>query len=174
VGELDYTPIGVARAARRLDVALAGMHLDLAQRMSMTPTELLALDHLGMDGELSPTDLARRLRMHSGAVTALVDRLTAHGHVSRVPHPSDRRKLVVRLTDAGRAETMRQLGPMVDDVVALVARLPKADRTTVGRFVDDLAELVAGRAKPEDGPAAAAADDGSRDAGARQRARDAT
>jgi len=160
VAERDYDPVEVARAARRLDLALAGMHLDVARHMDMTPAELLALAHLAVDEALSPGDLARRLRMRSGAITALLDRLTEHGHIEREPHPSDRRRLLVRLTGAGRKEAIRHLGPMIRDVVALVARLPEADRATVGRFIDDLAELVAGREQPEAAP--------------RQRARDAT
>ena len=160
MGARGYDPVEVARAARRLDVALAGMHIDVARRMDMTQAELLAMAHLAVDGDLSPGDLTRRLRMRSGAVTALLDRLADHGHIEREPHLSDRRKLLVRLTASGRTEAMRHLGPMIRDVEALVARLPEADRATVGRFIDDLAELVAGREQPEAAP--------------RQRARDAT
>jgi DNA-binding MarR family transcriptional regulator len=146
-----YDPVEVARAARRLDLALAEMHIDVARRMDMTQTELLAVAHLAVDEHLSPTDLARRLHLRSGAITALLDRLTAHGHIVREPHPSDRRRLVVSLTPSGRREAMRHLGPMVASVVAMVKRLPPTDRATVGRFIDDLAELVASRPKADDG-----------------------
>lgn len=135
----------VARAARRVDMAMAELHLDVAGRMKMTQAELLAIAHLGIEGELGPGELARRLHLHSGAVTALLDRLAEHGHIVREPHPGDRRRVVVRLTDGGRADTMAQLGPMVQEVVALVERLPQKDRTTVGRFLDELAALVADR-----------------------------
>jgi DNA-binding MarR family transcriptional regulator len=141
----QYTPIEVARAARRLDLSLAEMHLDLARRLAMTPAELLTLAHLGMEGHLSPTDLARRLHMRSGAITAVLDRLAEHGHIVREAHPSDRRKLVVRLTDVGKEATMRELRPMVAEVIDLVGRLSRGDRETVGRFLDDLAVLIARR-----------------------------
>jgi len=160
MGARGYDPVEVARAARRLDLALAGMHLDVARNMDMTQAELLTMGHLAADGDLSPGDLARRLRMRSGAITALLDRLAAHGHIEREPHPSDRRKLVIRLTAAGREEALRHLGPMVRDVVALVARLPEEDRAKAGRFLDDLAELVPRPMQPEAAP--------------RQRTRDAT
>jgi DNA-binding MarR family transcriptional regulator len=141
----------VARAARRVDMAMAELHLDVAGRMEMTQAELLALAHLGIDGELGPSELSRRLHLHSGAVTALLDRLADHGHIVREPHPSDRRRVVVRLTDRGRADTMTQLGPMVGEVVAMVERLPQKDRTTVGRFLDELATLVADRPRASAG-----------------------
>jgi DNA-binding MarR family transcriptional regulator len=141
----EYTPIEIARAGRRLDMALAKMHLDVSGRMHMTAAELLAIAHLGMEGDLGPTELAQRLHLHTGAVTALLDRLTEHGHIVREPHPSDRRKVIVRLTAQGREETMQHLGPMVDEVIALVHRLPEADRRTIGRFLDEFAELVTRR-----------------------------
>ncbi len=140
-----YTPLEVARAVRRVDMAMAELHLDVAGRMEMTPAELLAIAHLGIERELGPSDLARRLHLHSGAVTALLDRLAEHGHIVREPHPTDRRRVVVRLTDRGRVDTMRHLSPMVQDVVALVERLPQKDRTTVGRFLDELAKLIGER-----------------------------
>ena len=147
-----YDAVEVARAARRLDLALAEMHLDVAQRMEMTPAELLALAHLAVDDELSPSELSRRLHMRTGAVTALLDRLTDHGHITRQAHPTDRRKIVVRLTKAGRREAMRHLGPMVANVIAFVRELPEADRDTIGRFIDELANLIAERPKAEDPP----------------------
>ena len=39
----DYTPIELARAGRRLDMAFAGMHLEISGRMDMTQAELLAI-----------------------------------------------------------------------------------------------------------------------------------
>jgi DNA-binding MarR family transcriptional regulator len=147
----DYTPLEVSRAARRLDMALAEMHLSVSGRMDMTAAELLAIAHIGMSGPLGPTELAGRLHMHTGAVTALLDRLAARDYVVREPHPSDRRRLVVKLTPAGRDATMAELGGMVDDVMAYVAQLSPRDRRTVGQFLDGLAEVVArstGGARP--------------------------
>ena len=144
----DHTPIEVAKAARRLDMALAEMHLEVSREMSMTGGELLALEHLGMEGPLGPTELAQRLHMRTGAMTALLDRLEEQGRIARRPHASDRRKVVVQITAHGRDEAMALLHPMVDDVVALVESLPDEERPVVHRFLDDLTALVGRYAKP--------------------------
>jgi len=144
----EHTPIEVAKAARRLDMALAEMHLEVSREMSMTGGELLALEHLGMEGPLGPTELARRLHMRTGATTALLDRLEEQGRIFRRPHESDRRKVVVQITDHGRDEAMARLHPMVDEVVALVHSLPHGERPVIHGFLDDLAALVERHAKP--------------------------
>ena len=144
----DHTPIELAKAARRLDMALAEMHLEVSRELSMTGGELLALEHLGMEGPLGPTDLAQRLHMRTGAMTALLDRLEEQGRIARRPHPSDRRKVVVRITDHGRDEAMARLHPMVDEVIALAQKLPEDERPVIHRFLDDLAALVGRYAKP--------------------------
>jgi len=129
-------------------MALAEMHLEVSREMSMTGGELLALEHLGMEGPLGPTELAQRLHMRTGAMTALLDRLEEQGRIARRPHPSDRRKVVVQITGHGRDEVMSRLHPMVDEVIALVQSLPDKERPVVHRFLDDLTVLVGRYAKP--------------------------
>ena len=46
-----------------------------AATVGVSVPELLALENLDPDGGLGPSDLARRLQLTTGAVTALVDRL---------------------------------------------------------------------------------------------------
>ena len=138
----DYTPIELARAGRRLDMAFAGMHLEISGRMDMTQAELLAIAWLGMEGDLGPTDLAHRLHMRTGAVTALLDRLEQRGHIARAPHEADRRKVVVHLTESGRQDTMAHMGAMVADVMELARRTPAEEREVIGRFLDELAAIT--------------------------------
>lgn len=153
-GSVEYSPVELALAVRRLDMALAGMHLEISSRMSMTQAELLAISWLAMDGDLGPTELAHRLHLRTGAVTALLDRLEQRGHVVREPHPSDRRRLLVRLTDEARSETMAHLRPMVDDMMELTRGLTAEDRRRIGRYLDAVAAVVASYATdrpPADG-----------------------
>lgn len=62
-------------------------------------TEIQALNHLLSEPELSQTELAHRLGITSGASTALVDRLERARMVHRTPHPQDRRRVRIMLTD---------------------------------------------------------------------------
>src|SRR5262249_10896045 len=52
---------------------------------------------------LSPHVVAERLLITTGTMTSLLDTLERRGLVHRVPHPSDRRKLLIDITDQARS-----------------------------------------------------------------------
>ena len=55
----------------------------------------------GKPYRLSPSRLSDRLRLSSGAMTNRLDRLESQGLVARSADPSDRRGVVIELTDKG-------------------------------------------------------------------------
>jgi DNA-binding MarR family transcriptional regulator len=63
--------------------------------------DLMAQLDRAPDG-LSMGDLARRLMVSNGNVTALVDRLVGEGLIATEVAPRDRRQVAVRLTQAGK------------------------------------------------------------------------
>jgi DNA-binding MarR family transcriptional regulator len=75
-----------------------------ARRRGVGVTELLALGSLRDESVLTPGELAERLGITTPSVTALVDRLEAAGFAHRLPHPRDRRSLLVELAAAGQQE----------------------------------------------------------------------
>lgn len=141
--EKQYSPDALARSARRLDLALAEWHGEVAERLGMGHSEALAMARLAMDDSQGPSDLARRLHLTTGAMTAVLDRLAERGHVAREPHAADHRKVSLRLTESARHAARSELGPMVDEIVALGERLSPRERAVAGRFLDELTTIVA-------------------------------
>ncbi len=64
--------------------------------------EALVLLTFSRAGELPLGKMGERLQVHPASVTNAVDRLEAQGYVERVPHPSDGRTTLARITPAGR------------------------------------------------------------------------
>ena len=137
-----YTPDDLALATRRLDMALAEWHGEVGERMGMGLSEIMAIGRLAMDETQGPSELARSLHMTTGAVTAVLDRLAERGHLERVRHPSDRRKVALRLTPSAHEAAREQVLPMAAAITELAQRLSANDRATVGRFIDDLTGIV--------------------------------
>lgn len=78
--------------------------------------------------EASPTALSKRVRLTSGSMTALIDRLETLGYVARRPDPSDRRGILVGLTDDGVAAALT-LSVAYDELEGrILAPLDKAQR----------------------------------------------
>lgn len=76
---------------------------DLTQPFDLTPSSGLVLGMLAdADAPLSPNQIAERLIISRASVTSLLDTLEKRGYIQRMPHTTDRRMLLIELTDVGR------------------------------------------------------------------------
>lgn len=137
-----YTGEDITEGARRLDVAFSALNAAIAHDVGVSVPEFLALANIGTEGALGPSDLACRLQLSTGAVTALVDRLEARGHARRSAHPHDRRRVVVTRTDEVSRQIATEVEPLRREVRALAEGLSEHDRMVVGRFLDDLTTVI--------------------------------
>jgi DNA-binding MarR family transcriptional regulator len=92
--------------------------------ISLARFDLLAqLERAG--GILTMSDASRRMMVTNGAVTGLVDRLAEEGFVVREPHPTDRRTILVRLTEEGRRRFLEMAREHESWLAALLNGLEK-------------------------------------------------
>ncbi|MFE2268344.1 MarR family winged helix-turn-helix transcriptional regulator [Streptomyces lavendulae] len=66
-------------------------------------SQMSVLKRLDRGGSATAADLARAEKIRPQSVIATVNSLRAEGYVTRTPHPTDGRQLLVSLTDRGRA-----------------------------------------------------------------------
>lgn len=88
------------------------------------------LGHLSLSGppyRSSPGQLSEKEGLSSGAMTNRLDRLEAAGLVRRLPDPSDRRALVVELTDKGHDLWKEALGAQASKEGVLAAALSRKE-----------------------------------------------
>ncbi len=79
----------------RVNAALAPLQLNFSR------FEVLALLTFSRSGELPLGKIGERLQVHPASVTNTIDRLERDGFVTRVPHPTDGRTTLARITAAG-------------------------------------------------------------------------
>jgi MarR family 2-MHQ and catechol resistance regulon transcriptional repressor len=65
-------------------------------------TDFAVLELLLHKGPTPVNTIGKKVLITSGSMTPAIDRLEAKGYVQRRPHPTDRRVVVVHLTDEGR------------------------------------------------------------------------
>jgi DNA-binding MarR family transcriptional regulator len=139
---------------------LIGLHNRQAwEEYRLSATAKMALAVIEGAGEpLEPSVIAERLLITSGSMTSMLDTLERRGLVRRMPHPEDRRKLLVEVTDEAVA--------ILDE---LLPSLHQREKTVIGAALsaEEQRKLLELLAKVQE--AAAAVDGDAADHSARRR-----
>jgi DNA-binding MarR family transcriptional regulator len=139
-------PIEVLVALRRYGLENDRFDANVARAHDVSLAEMKAIDHIQAEGELTPRQLGERLSLSSGAVTAVIDRLERGGWVERAPHPSDRRSVVVRMSDQSMDAGARIYLPYSEALARTAAGMSDAGRKAIVDFLNGAAEIAAARA----------------------------
>jgi DNA-binding MarR family transcriptional regulator len=139
--DLDLAPVAVFSRISRL-----ARHLDLARREAFSAhgieswefDVLAALRRAGAPYELSPGRLLKETLVTSGTMTNRVDRLATRGLVERLPDPRDRRGVLVRLTDAGRATVDGAMSGLLDRERDLLTGLDATEQQQLAALLRSL------------------------------------
>jgi DNA-binding MarR family transcriptional regulator len=140
--DLDVAPLQVLSRITRL-----ARHLDRARGAAFSAHNLetwefdvlAALRRAGRPYVLSPGRLLGRTLVTSGTMTNRIDRLEASGLVERLPDPSDRRGVHVRLTPAGKDRVDGAMADLLEHERAILDVLTPVQRE---RLADLLRSLV--------------------------------
>ena len=144
----DRTRRGVAvlNALRDYRAAEAAMRRRTRSEMHMGETDLLAIRFLlkcqAEKRSVSPKDLSAHLGISSASTTVLIDRLVRSNHVERLPHPTDRRALVIAPTITSDDEVRATLGDMHRRMIEVAEGLEPDEAVAVLDFLDRMREAV--------------------------------
>jgi DNA-binding MarR family transcriptional regulator len=114
-----------------------------AQLYGLNRTDMRALDIIGRDGPLAPTDLARLLGFTTGGVTTVIDRLERAGYARRRPDNADRRRLVVDVTRATRKRDQAVFGGLIRATIDFARSYSDDDLCVVRGFLDGARDITA-------------------------------
>ncbi len=126
----DYHSLAEFRHALRRFLAFSD---SAARKHHITPAQhqlLLAIRGSEPDGRPSTSDLAEALQLRLHSVGELIDRAEANGLVQRDPDPSDARRILLSITDRGRA--------VLDSLSVLHRRELRTFRTEFAAILDQL------------------------------------
>jgi len=113
----------------------------VGRALGLGPTDLRCLDWLA-DGPKTAGVLATATGLRPAATTALLDRLEAKGLVERVRDDTDRRRVLVRMTEEGARSTYAMYAPLVDEGAHLLAGLSPAELARMREILDAMRELT--------------------------------
>lgn len=140
--DLDVSPMGVIGRLNEASSLIARDRLaPVFARFGLQHGEFDVLATLRRSGKpyaLTPTDLYEATMVTSGAMTARLDRLEKAGLIRRAPHPSDRRGVVVQLTEKGLALVDEALAAHVANEHEILAGLTREEREVLAKLLEKL------------------------------------
>jgi len=127
-------PLAVVRLNRRLRAQHAVPQPGNAQVATLT--QLSALSTLFKHGPMSPGELAARERVQPPSMTRVISALEDDGFVTRTPHPTDGRQMVIAVTEPGVAYVEAEVSARERWLDERLAELTAAERTLLCRAAE--------------------------------------
>src|SRR5262245_39551156 len=119
--------------------------------LGINVTDGRAIDVIDQHGRITAGDLAKELRLSTGAVTTLVDRLERAGYARRLPDPNDRRRVLIEVTPivhelsaqiyGGPADAIAWADQFTDDELATLERFHESSREWLEERLRRIEEL---------------------------------
>jgi len=125
-----------AMLGMRLSEAVIMFHEAIAAVRNLSASEHKALGIIERDGPMTSGELARRTGLTPGAITGIVDRLLAHGYVTRDQDPADRRRTIIRVTAAHPPEIAAAFAALRDEFSGFDQRYTPAEAAAITDWVN--------------------------------------
>jgi DNA-binding MarR family transcriptional regulator len=130
---------GVLVAIRKIIQSIAMNSRSLVKRVGLTGPQLMILQEVVHSDEISVGEVAKAISLSQGTVTGIVERLEKRKLVSRRRSDSDRRRVLVQATEAGKA-LMQTAPPLMQE--AFVERFSALQDWEQAMILSSLQRLV--------------------------------
>jgi len=139
--DLDVSPMGIIGRIGRLSKHLERRIQETFSDFGLNVGEfdvLATLRRSGQPYQLSPTELFNTLMVSSGTMTHRIDRLEQANLVKRIPDPSDRRGMLIQLTNKGFNVIEKAVEAHVANEHRLLIVLEEAERKVLAQLLGKL------------------------------------
>ncbi len=124
----------LSEAVRRDQRAAAAVSEAANELLGINETDGHCLDILARYQSLSAGELARAARLTTGGLTAVIDRLERAGYAKRVADPTDRRRVLVQITERASELSWELFGPLAAASGPLLERYTDEQLELLGEF----------------------------------------
>ena len=137
----EIEPYQVTARISRLSLHVARVQEESFGRFGLNRGEvgvLAALMLAGPKQRLSPTQLFKGLMLSSAGITSRLDRLESRGYIRRTRSATDRRSVLVEITDTGRKVLDQAITADAAREGEMVAGLSRAERRSLAALLRKL------------------------------------
>lgn len=132
----------ILRALRRISRAIDLHSRRLASDHQLTGPQLVCLRAV-LDAErTTPGAIAKTMSLSQGTITGILSRLEQRGLVTRERDTTDRRRVNIALTEAGRAKTEHAPYPLQERLLKSLQALPETNQQIIAIVLEQLVDMM--------------------------------
>jgi len=145
MSESDLAPPNderVLRSLRRISRAVDQHSRRLATSYELTGPQLVCLRQLLGQGVWTPSRLAKEISVSQPTVTGILDRLAKRALVERIRDQLDRRRVLLKVTDAGKSLVARAPSPLQERFAVRFAAMPEAEQIAMASVLEEVVAMM--------------------------------
>jgi len=131
----DNLQTQVMIAARNNGISSVLFRNAVGRRLGLSVTESECLSLLTIKSEAAPTEIARYTSLTTGATTTMLDRLEKMNLIIRTPNPSDRRGVLVKISELYAKRAMPIIMHLQKSHTQLLAPYTDTELETIKDFL---------------------------------------
>lgn len=129
---------------REIQPKFSRIYASALHHVDLTLPQYALLNQLALLGSVSMTEISGRLRITKPAVTNLVDRLEEKKFLKRVPHPKDRRVILLHILPKGESTVSRIQAYALELLLTAYDQFDAGEHKIIGRFYAVLSKTMDG------------------------------
>ena len=125
----------ILRSLRRISRAIELHSKQLKATHRLTAPQLICLRELRVVPHTTPSELARAVSLSQATITGILDRLESRGFIQRARNPRDKRRVMVELTEEGRAAVDAAPLPLHHSFATRLGKLSEEEQAQAMAYV---------------------------------------
>lgn len=132
----------ILHSIRRITRAVDLYSKKLVVRFGITAPQLLVLDEIVAKGAMMVRTVAEEIHLSASTLVGIIDRLETKGLARRQRADTDRRKVMVVPTDAGRSLVARAPSALQGNLAEALAHLSVKEQETIAHSLEKVVDLM--------------------------------
>jgi DNA-binding MarR family transcriptional regulator len=114
----------------------------LSSETSLTAPQIVSLIAIYHQEALTLADLAEQVHLSSSTMVGIIDRLEAKNLVVRERSKTDRRQVLIHITDEGRKMAKKSPLPLQEELIKSLSKLPEAQQRNLAKALELLVKML--------------------------------
>jgi DNA-binding MarR family transcriptional regulator len=114
----------------------------LSSETSLTAPQIVSLIAIYHQETLTLADLAEQVHLSSSTMVGIIDRLEAKNLVVRERSKTDRRQVLIHITDEGRKMAKKSPLPLQEELIKSLSKLPEAQQRNLAKALELLVKML--------------------------------